>query len=121
LNGPDFVVFFGGVYSEAGDSEPDRPKKTEKLKLLTLGGGREVELLTIDEVAKSLGQCSETIRRLIWGGHLGSIKLGGRVFVRREQIDDYITRCTRPRSAEAIKRGRGRPKVCREATALAVT
>jgi excisionase family DNA binding protein len=90
------------------------------LKVLTVGNGLEVELLTVDEVAKSLDVHSETVRRAIWGGHLGSIRLGNRVFIRRDQLNDYIARSTWP-ATELIKRGPGRPKVCREVTALAST
>jgi excisionase family DNA binding protein len=69
------------------------------MKVLTIGG-REVELLSIDDAAKPLGQHPETIRRAIWNKRMGSLKMCGRVYIRRDQLEQYVAQCTRPAEKE---------------------
>ena len=69
------------------------------MKVLTISGV-SVELLEIEDAANSLGLGTETVRREIWRKRLGSVKMCGRVYVRREQLEEYITRCTHPAAKE---------------------
>lgn len=78
------------------------PKKL-KMKRLTIGGV-PVELLEIEDAANALGLGTETVRREIWRKRMGSVKMCGRVYVRREQLEEYITRCTRPAATQEATR-----------------
>jgi excisionase family DNA binding protein len=68
--------------------------------VLTLGGV-EIELLSIDDAAKSLGLATETIRREIWRKRLGSFKMTGRIYIKKSQLDEYVAHCTRDAETEA--------------------
>ena len=70
-------------------------KPEMKMKVLTIGGV-PLELLEIDEVAKSLGLSTETVRREIWRKRLGQFKMCGRVYVKKAQLEEYVARCERP-------------------------
>jgi excisionase family DNA binding protein len=77
-------------------------QKKLKMKVLTIGG-REIELLTIEDAAKSLGFASETIRREVWRKKLGSLNMSGRIFIRRDQLEQYVAQCTRPAETEETR------------------
>jgi hypothetical protein len=70
---------------------PEEPK----LKILVIGGVR-VELFNTDEVAKELGRCSRFVEREMRAGRLGRFRIGGRVYVRLEQLQEYVKRCEEP-------------------------
>lgn len=81
-----------------------KPKKNLRMiKTLTIGGVR-LELLEIEDAASSLDLATETVRREIWRKRLGSFKMCGRVYVRREQLEEYVARCTRPAAATEVGR-----------------
>jgi len=48
------------------------------------------QLFTIPETAKVLRVKSGTIRKWIYGGQLPSVKLGGRVCLKTQDIRDFI-------------------------------
>jgi excisionase family DNA binding protein len=52
--------------------------------------GLAAELLTPDEAARALGIGLTKLYRLIKTGELGSLKISGRLFVTRGQLDRYI-------------------------------
>jgi excisionase family DNA binding protein len=55
----------------------------------------EDSLLTLKEVAKHLRVVPLTVYRLIYRGDLTAIKVGNGWRVRREDLEDYLSRSTR--------------------------
>jgi excisionase family DNA binding protein len=54
------------------------------------------QMLDVNEAAQLLGLKPSTIRDWILRRKIAHVKLGGRVFIRKEAIDDIIQQSTRP-------------------------
>jgi len=60
-----------------------------------------MELLRPHEVAKILRLSPPSIRRLIWKGELPSVKIGGRLYILRDELENSI------RAKRAIRSANG--------------
>ena len=49
-----------------------------------------MELLRPQDVAEILHLTSPSVRRLIWKGELPSVKIGGRLYILKEDLEDLI-------------------------------
>jgi excisionase family DNA binding protein len=56
-------------------------------------------LLTLPEVVLYLATTERNVRRLVYGGHISSIKMGGLLRFRKRALDEYLD--SRTREAEA--------------------
>lgn len=72
-------------------------------RMTTTGGDSDVKspLMSIAEAALYLGGISaNTVKRKAWAGEIACTRLGttknARLFFRREHLDEYIERCSRP-------------------------
>ena len=54
--------------------------------------GQYVPLLSVDETAQALRVSSKTVRRLIAAGRLSYLRVGRRVLLLTEDVDEYIRR-----------------------------
>lgn len=73
-----------------------------------------MELLTVQETAKLLKVTPTTVRRYIMAGHLPAVKVGRRVRVRREAIDDLLAPVVPRRVGGRIPLEKGGPMVTTE-------
>ena len=64
-----------------------------------------MELLTIDDTAEALKVSPSSVRRFIADGRLSAVKVGNRVHVRREAVEELAVP-VQPK----VRRGRGRPR-----------
>ncbi len=55
------------------------------------------DLLTVRDAAKVCGRDPETVRRWIWQGRLAAQKLGNQLFIRRQDLRDFLSGNRRPR------------------------
>ncbi len=53
-------------------------------------------LMSVDEVATYLGLRPATIRRWVFERRLATVKLGRRVLIRRETVEELVKRNERP-------------------------
>ena len=49
-------------------------------------------LMTIEEVAEALRLSRNTINNWLSRGHLHRVKIGGRIFVAREEVDNFLSK-----------------------------
>lgn len=61
-------------------------------KQLALGSpeGAPKRLLSIDEAAQRLGVCRKTVENLIARKELKAVRIGRRVLIREEDLEDFI-------------------------------
>ena len=64
-----------------------------------------VELLTVDEVAERLKCHPHTVRRWIWSGKLGHVKVGGLVRVPEEEVRLLLKEGERPAGGDNRRAG----------------
>ncbi len=74
----------------------------------------ELPLLTTSEVAEALTVSIGTVRRLVRGGHLSQIRIGGSVRFRRNDVLELIARGLAPEKSEEPA---GTPALLRHADA----
>jgi len=53
--------------------------------------------MTVREAARVCGRSPETVRRWIWDGKLAAEKLGNQLFVRRQDLEGFLSCDRRPR------------------------
>lgn len=80
-------------------------------KVLPLIGGAPDSLyLYVEEAAELLGCSVKTVRRRIWERELRALRLGGRMCIKPEAIDDYLgvkRGTTAARRKRAARQARG--------------
>jgi excisionase family DNA binding protein len=83
--------------------------------------GESVELLTVDEIAKLLKVTPITVRRYITDGRLPAVRVGRRVRVRKEAVEDLLSPIIPSRAGASAKGKRGHVNEIERATVRPLT
>ncbi len=73
------------------------------------GEGVIAMLMGVDETAAFLGLRPATVRRWVFERRLPSVKLGRRVLIRRDVLEDLIRRSERPVGPKGLRQNWGIP------------
>ena len=75
-------------FEEALSGREERPERRQAKH--DREGGGELDLLSITDVCQELGMAQSWVYRSIRSGEIPSVKLGGRIKVRREELEGYL-------------------------------